>query len=376
MKINFLTNIPSPYRVNFFNLLAKETDLKVIYERISSIKRNQDWFSSKIDHNYILLRGIPIGKESVISISLLRFLRTKYPIEAFVVGGYSTASGIISLVFSYFSETLIIVNFDGIKFQKNNILKTLIKKILLRRNYFYLVPNTITKNYLTNLGISKDNIFKYRFASLSKKEFHSLDYLLATKNKQMHQSLRHKNKQLRIITVSRFDFDKGYDVFIKVALANSKHEFVFVGEKPTDKIQAELNSLNVKNIFFVGFLSRSELFEEFLNSDLYLTTSRVDPWNLSVVEAMSMMLPVISTPEVGASDELIKNDFNGSLVNQDDYEGFNKAIKMYSKDSGILIRHGRNAYNTAISYSLENMVYDHLKFFNEIITKFHEERKS
>jgi glycosyltransferase involved in cell wall biosynthesis len=371
MKINFLTNIPSPYRVNFFNLLAKKSDLTVIYERISSIKRNQDWFSSKIEHNYLLLKGFPIRKESVISLSLIKyFFNIKFQ-EIFVIGGYSTASGLFSWVLSHFSNAIMIVNFDGIKSSRISFVKELVKKILLRKKFFYLVPNSISKTYLINLGISEGNIFKYRFSSLYNKDFYSIDYLLNAKNEHMNRSLRNKNKKFRIITVSRFDLDKGYDIFIKVALTNSNHQFVFVGEKPSDKILAELNSLNINNIVFLGFLSKSELFEEFIISDLYLTTSRVDPWNLSVVEAMSMMLPVISTPEVGASAELIKNGFNGSLVEQADYEGFNKEIEKYSKDNEIVIRHGINAFNTAISYSIENMVDDHLKSFHEIISKLY-----
>ena len=43
MKILFLTNIPSPYRVDFFNELGKMSNLTVLYERDNANDRNKMW---------------------------------------------------------------------------------------------------------------------------------------------------------------------------------------------------------------------------------------------------------------------------------------------------------------------------------------------
>lgn len=42
-KVIFCTNLPSPYRVDFFNEFGKYCDLTVLYERHSSSERNAAW---------------------------------------------------------------------------------------------------------------------------------------------------------------------------------------------------------------------------------------------------------------------------------------------------------------------------------------------
>ena len=43
MKILFLTNIPSPYRVDFFNELGKLAELTVLFETAASDERDSSW---------------------------------------------------------------------------------------------------------------------------------------------------------------------------------------------------------------------------------------------------------------------------------------------------------------------------------------------
>ena len=43
LKVLYLTNIPSPYRVDFFNELGKQCDLTVLYERKAATDRDSSW---------------------------------------------------------------------------------------------------------------------------------------------------------------------------------------------------------------------------------------------------------------------------------------------------------------------------------------------
>ena len=43
MKILFYTNIPSPYRVAFFNELGKHCELTVVFETANSTERDDAW---------------------------------------------------------------------------------------------------------------------------------------------------------------------------------------------------------------------------------------------------------------------------------------------------------------------------------------------
>ena len=45
LKVLFITNIPSPYRVDFFNELGKMCDLTVLFERKDALDRDTKWLS-------------------------------------------------------------------------------------------------------------------------------------------------------------------------------------------------------------------------------------------------------------------------------------------------------------------------------------------
>lgn len=56
MRILYLTNIPAPYRVEFFNQLAEQVDLTVVYEEHRDGRRDDDWLKSAgIHHDAVFL---------------------------------------------------------------------------------------------------------------------------------------------------------------------------------------------------------------------------------------------------------------------------------------------------------------------------------
>jgi hypothetical protein len=45
MKLLFITNVPSPYRVNFFNELGKLCGLTVLFQKKTSDTRDKSWLN-------------------------------------------------------------------------------------------------------------------------------------------------------------------------------------------------------------------------------------------------------------------------------------------------------------------------------------------
>ena len=61
-KILYVTNLPAPYKVLFFNLLSENVDLTVVYEREKASNRDDKW-KADIQKNYkeIYLKGKNVG---------------------------------------------------------------------------------------------------------------------------------------------------------------------------------------------------------------------------------------------------------------------------------------------------------------------------
>lgn len=84
----------------------------------------------------------------------------------------------------------------------------------------------------------------------------------------------------------------------------------------------------VDNIHYLGFSSNP--YKILMNSKMMLLTSRWEGTPMCALEALSLGVPIVSTPVDGMCD-LIKNDFNGYLSN-DDYELSNACIEIYENN--------------------------------------------
>ena len=80
------------------------------------------------------------------------------------------------------------------------------------------------------------------------------------------------------------------------------------------------------NCLFKGKLTKTEWLKLSQEYDIFLNTTLVDNTPVSVIEAMALGLPVVST-NVGGIPYLISNEENGLLVESGDSEGMVKAIK-------------------------------------------------
>lgn len=95
-KVLFLTNVPSPYRVDFFCELGKQTELTVIYERKSASDRNKNWISkSEKTYKEVFLDGLKISNDNSFCINIIKYLNLGY--DYIIIGMYSTFTAMIAI---------------------------------------------------------------------------------------------------------------------------------------------------------------------------------------------------------------------------------------------------------------------------------------
>jgi glycosyltransferase involved in cell wall biosynthesis len=81
-----------------------------------------------------------------------------------------------------------------------------------------------------------------------------------------------------------------------------------------------------KDIEFTGVLSKSDWHEKAKDFDIFINTTNFDNTPVSVMEAMALGLPVVST-NVGGMPYLINNEIDGILVERNSIEEMTKAIE-------------------------------------------------
>ncbi|MHA5103003.1 glycosyltransferase [Oenococcus oeni] len=118
------------------------------------------------------------------------------------------------------------------------------------------------------------------------------------------------------------------DVDIEVAgVGSSQDETEFRNMIISKQIADKVN--------FVGLLQGKELLSHYLNSSLFISTSRTEAFSLVILEAMSVGLPIVAFSTSG-SRELLSEGKYGILVDQLDVESFTKKITSLLNDRALL----------------------------------------
>lgn len=157
---------------------------------------------------------------------------------------------------------------------------------------------------------------------------------------QIEKKVNTSNK-MTIISVGRLSIQKNPKLFNDIALEfndNPNVQFIWCGD---GELKSELTSPNIK---CTGWIERKELENYLASADIYLSTSLWEGLPLSVLEAMSIGLPVVLSDCVGNKDLVEDNGFLYSKKNEacnilKDLIKNNKKIIFYSdKSKKIFLR--------------------------------------
>ena len=99
-----------------------------------------------------------------------------------------------------------------------------------------------------------------------------------------------------------------------------------------------------------GFRQIDELPEYFARADVFVLPSRHDGWGVVINQAMAAGLPIISTDQVGAADDLIEDGKNGFIVSAGQMEPLFQAMKKLCDNSTL--RADMSAANSRLAPSL------------------------
>ena len=99
------------------------------------------------------------------------------------------------------------------------------------------------------------------------------------------------------------------------------------------ELSAFAKSLNIE-INFTGLLTKEVWIKLSKEYNIFINTTHFDNTPVSLIEAMSLGLPVVST-NVGGIPFLIENNKNGLLVDDDDVNGMVKGIKRIVEDNEL-----------------------------------------
>lgn len=165
MKVLFLTNVPSPYRVGFFTELGKKCELTVLYERREASDRDKNWKANagKTYHE-IYLEGLEVGTDNSFCPNVIRYLKAEYDIV--VIGMYSTFTAMIAMTWMKLNHKQYIISTDGGFIREESKIKRKFKTLWLSSANFWLGTGKLAREYMCYYGAKNECIFDYPFTSI------------------------------------------------------------------------------------------------------------------------------------------------------------------------------------------------------------------
>ena len=364
MKILFLSNIPSPYRMDFFNELGKKVDLTVVFEAEMHEKLNKSWFTGcQKNFKCIFLKKGTI-EEKKINFKIFKYLKKNH-YDFVVVTNYAYLTEMLALIYIKFRKIPYLLEVDGGLIREESKIKHLFKKFLISNAPGYISPSESTDEFLIHYGADSKKIYRYNFTSLRNKDI--LDHPVEKDEKLAIRRKLNIREDKIILSVGQFIHRKGFDVLIDSAKnLSADYGIYIIGGSPIKEYIDLINKYNLKNIHFIGFLNKDELANYYLASDLFAFPTREDIWGLVINEAMAKGLPVITTDKCVAGLELIENNINGFIVPIEDADALCSKIKLITENIDLREKMQENTLEKISQYTIENMTNRHLEIFGEI----------
>lgn len=182
------------------------------------------------------------------------------------------------------------------------------------------------------------------------------------------QEIKRKDCNKRVISVGRLSPMKGFDIMIDIWVEVVKQYpdwklFIFGdgGERPKLEEQIRHDGLD-KNVFIQSAVS--DIYAEYLDSDLFLMTSHFEGFGLVLIEAMSCGLPCIAFDCPNGPSAIIDDGKNGFLVPMYDKQLYLDRVISLIKDCGLRKTIGETARNTASKYRPEHLMNQWEKCFS------------
>ena len=272
---------------------------------------------------------------------------------------------------------------DGVyfhKFTKSVPLNKILNNHILNKNIFKNYQNS--QKVIFQSEFSKKTFFKILNPSKVKE---SIIIYNGTKKIEEEPNVYNSNMPLKIITCSVDHPTKRLHYFFELEklLKKKKIEFeITIISAPINykqRILARMKnfknySFNSSKIIIRENLSKDEIISELLNSNLYISFSHIDPCPNSIIEAISVGLPIIaptsgSMSELCLSDLLYKKEIQSDFIDLFKYEFvdkmeinscFNKILHFIENKHFYY----ENSFNYKDNFLLDKMVEDYVNFMS------------
>lgn len=174
-----------------------------------------------------------------------------------------------------------------------------------------------------------------------------------------------KNK--KVICVGKISYQKGQDLLLSAwEIVNQNFpdwELELYGKIDADYFEKiSLDKINVKH-----FPPDSNIEQKYIDSTIYVMSSRFEGFGMVLIEAMACGVPCISFDCNYGPSDIIKNNENGFLVEKEDIFELADRIMYLIQNENLRIEFGKKARENVKKYLPSNIISEWERLFKNIV---------
>lgn len=167
----------------------------------------------------------------------------------------------------------------------------------------------------------------------------------------------------RVISVGRYAYQKGYDMLLDAwKLVEGRHPdwrldiygSLDGGNGEYEQLQNQIETLNLQTVFLHP--ATTDIYSSYLESDIYVSSSRFESFGLVLVEAMACGLPIVGFGSLYGPASIIKDGLTGIHIPPQDTQQLAEAICQMIEHPEKRILMGENGRLEAKKYLPEQIM--------------------
>ena len=180
-------------------------------------------------------------------------------------------------------------------------------------------------------------------------------------------------RRKRVIAVGRYFDEKGYDLLLKAWAIVEKRcddwELVIYGDGNKSYYERIASSLNLDKNRCRLYDSIHEVQKEYLDSSIFVCTSRFEGFGMGIIEAMACGLPVVAFDCLWGPRSIISNGEDGLVVENCNVTKYAETIMKMIKTPGKLKTMGSNARRNVCRFNIDDIALEWKKLFDELLNE-------
>lgn len=162
------------------------------------------------------------------------------------------------------------------------------------------------------------------------------------------------------IAVGRLSYQKNFECLLDIwKVVTAKYPdwnlHIYGSGEGRDTLLHKIELLNLGDTVTI-YEPTSHIEEAYLQSSIYLLTSRYEGLPMVLLEAMSNGIPPIAFACKCGPRDLIKNNVNGFIIEENDIDDFSKKLMLLMSNSDLRIAMGKQARLDVQNYSKETIM--------------------